>query len=113
DDADQRGVTALVLADPAPRAVGEVEAHLAQADPLLDVANRLGQRAGLLVGRAQEVKREPLRRAISDPGQLSQLGDQPLDRRGVDLRHERSPVAYMPGRPRPPRSPVTLPSLLA
>ena len=34
DDADQRLVAALVLADAAARALGEVEADLAQADPL-------------------------------------------------------------------------------
>jgi hypothetical protein len=41
DDADQRGVAALVLADPAARSLREVAADLAQADPLLDVADRL------------------------------------------------------------------------
>ena len=48
DDADHRGVAALVLADPTARALGEVAADLAQADPLLDVADRLSQRVRIL-----------------------------------------------------------------
>jgi hypothetical protein len=48
DDADQRRVAALVLADRAPRALGEVEADLAEADALLDVADRLRERVGVL-----------------------------------------------------------------
>ena len=83
DDADQRPVAALIRADPAARTVREVEAHLAQPDPLLDLGDRVGERERLLVAGAQDVKGEPLRRAAADPGQLRQLGDQPLDRRGV------------------------------
>jgi hypothetical protein len=48
DDADQRGVAALVLADRAERALGQVEADLAEADPLLDVADRLRERVRVL-----------------------------------------------------------------
>ena len=48
DDADQRRVAALVLADAAARALGEVEADLAQPDALLDLADRLGERERVL-----------------------------------------------------------------
>src|SRR5205823_3976315 len=55
DDADDRAVAALVLADAAARAVGEVEAHLAQADALLDLADRVGQGVGVAGRLAQDV----------------------------------------------------------
>ena len=70
DDADQPGVAALVLADAAARAVGQVEADLAQPDPLLDLADRLGQRAGVLVGRAQEWKASRCAVRLPIPGSL-------------------------------------------
>ena len=77
------GVAALVLADPAARPLGEVEADLAQADPLLDLADRLGQRERVLLAGAQEVERQPLGGAAADARELRQLGDQPLERRRV------------------------------
>ena len=60
----------------------EVEADLAQPDPLLDLADRVRQRAGVVIGGAQDVEGEPLRRALADAGQLRELGDEPLNRRG-------------------------------
>src|SRR5690606_38603569 len=85
DDADQPRVAPLVLADAAARLVGEVEAHLAQADALLDLPDRVGQR-GRLLGRApQDVERQALGGALPDPGQLAELGDEALDGRGVHL----------------------------
>ena len=66
DDADEPRVAALVLADPAARPVGEVEADLAEADPLLDLADRVGERVGVLGVDAQDVEREPLRGALAD-----------------------------------------------
>jgi hypothetical protein len=88
DDADEARVTPLVGADAAARAVGQVEADLAQADPRLDLLDRLRQRQRVLLGSAQQVEREPLRRAPADAGQPAQLGDQALNgwREG---RHER------------------------
>ena len=71
DDADQLGVAPLVLADPAARPVGEVEADLAQADPLLDLADRVGERERVLVVGAQDVERQPLGGAPPMPGQLA------------------------------------------
>ena len=90
DDADHARVAALVGADPAARAVGEVEADLAQADALLDLADRLGERGGVLRRRAQDVQRQALRRARADPRQLAELGDQPVDRWGVQARSARA-----------------------
>ena len=83
DDADEARVAALVLADATARRVGEVEADLAQPDALLDLADRVRERGRVLGRGAQDVKRQPLRRARADPRQLAELGDQPLDRRGV------------------------------
>jgi hypothetical protein len=82
-DADQAGVTALVGADPAARALGEVEADLAQPDLLLDLADRVGEGVGVLGVGAQDVEGQPLRGARTDARQLAELGDQPLDRRRV------------------------------
>ena len=80
DDADQRAVAARVLADLAARSLGEVEADLAEPDLLLDLADRVGERAGVGVVGAQDVEGEPLRGALADPRQLRELGDQPVDR---------------------------------
>jgi hypothetical protein len=84
DHADDLWVAPLVSADPAGRSIGQVEAGGAQANPLLDLLDRLGQREGFLVGGAQQVKGQPLGAAPADPGQLGQLGDQALDGWGVD-----------------------------
>ena len=65
DDADQALVPARVLADPTALLVGEVEAAIAQADPLLDLADRLGESRGVLRGRSQDVEGEPLGRALN------------------------------------------------
>jgi hypothetical protein len=51
------------------------------ADGLLDLADGVGQRERLLVGRAEDVEREPLRGALPDAGQARELGDQTVDRR--------------------------------
>jgi hypothetical protein len=39
------------------------------ADGLLDLADGVGQRKRLLLGRAENVEREPLRGALPDAGQ--------------------------------------------
>src|SRR5690606_11608548 len=49
DDADDRAVAPLVLADAAARADGEVEADLALADRLLHLADGVGEREDLLL----------------------------------------------------------------
>jgi hypothetical protein len=82
DDADLPRVAALVRANPAARAVGEVEADLAEADLLLDLADRVGQRVGVLGVGAQDVEGQPLGGARPDARQLAELGDQALDGRG-------------------------------
>jgi hypothetical protein len=74
-------LTALVLADPALRADRQVEADLTQADRLLDLTDGVGEREGLVLRLAQEVEREPLRGALTDPGQAAELRDQAVDGR--------------------------------
>src|SRR6202042_3635617 len=80
------GVAALVGAYPATRSVRQVKAGLAQTDPFLDLGDRARERQRLLVARAEQVEREPLSGAATDAGQLRQLGDQPLDGRGVNAQ---------------------------
>jgi hypothetical protein len=70
DHADRLAIATLVRADPAHRAVGQVEARLAQADALLDLLDRVGEREGLLVAGAQDVEGQALRAAAADPGEL-------------------------------------------
>ena len=109
DHADQRRVAALVGADRAARALGEVEADLAEADLVLDVADRVGERVGVLRRRAQHVERQPLGGAVADAGELAQLGDQALERRGEQgylcLRRAARFGAPPPGRPPAPPPP--------
>src|SRR3954447_7526940 len=89
DDADEARVAALVLADAAARLVGQVEAHLAQADALLDLADRVGQRVGVLGVAAQDVEGQALSGALADAGQLAQLGDEALDGRRIQALEAR------------------------
>jgi hypothetical protein len=79
DDADRGCLAPLVLADAAGVLGGEVEADLAMPDRGLDLADGIGQTERLLLGDAQDVEREPLRRALPDAGQASELGDEPVD----------------------------------
>ena len=66
----------------AERLLGEVEALAAEADALLDDADRLGQRERLLGRHAQQVERQPLRRALAHARQAGELRHQRVDRRG-------------------------------
>ena len=83
DDTDQLGVAALVGADPAARSVGEVEADLAQADPLLDLADRVGEGEGVLVRDPEQMEGKPLGGPSTDAGKLGELRDQTLHGRRV------------------------------
>ncbi len=83
DDADEREVTPLVQADRAAGLVGEVEADLAETHLRLHLADRVGQAERVLLICSQEVEGEALRGPLPDAGQLAELGDQPLDGRGV------------------------------
>ena len=96
-------IAPLVLADPAARTLGEVEADLAQPDPLLDLTDRVGEREGVRVVRAQDVEGEPLGGPLADPGQPGELGDESLDRPRVhDLKLASRPAPTCPGSPSPP-----------
>ena len=68
-----------VGADPAELLLGEVPALAAEADALLDVDDRGGERERLVLRHPQHVEREPLRRALAHAGQPGQLGDEVLD----------------------------------
>ena len=107
DDADEARVAALVLADAAARLVGEVEAHLAQPDALLDLADGVGQRVGVLGVAAQDVEGQALGRALPDAGQLAELGDEPLDGRRIqalEARQAQRAEVHAAGQPAEPGS---------
>src|SRR5207253_2346388 len=79
DDADHRVVAARVEADRADLLLGQVPALAAEADALLDLDDRGGERERLVLRYAQQVEREPLRGARPDPGQARQLRDEIVD----------------------------------
>ena len=81
DDAHERPVAALVLADPAARPLGQVEADLAEPDALLDLPDRGDERDCLVVLDSEQVEGQSLCRALADAREPAQLGDQALDRR--------------------------------
>ncbi len=58
---------------------GEVETDLALAHRGLHLADGVGQPERLLIGDAEDVEGQPLRGALPDPGQTSELGDEPVD----------------------------------
>jgi hypothetical protein len=66
--ADHGAVPAGVATDDAELLLGQVPALAAEADPLLNLEDRVCQRGGLLLGHAQEVEREALGRPGADPG---------------------------------------------
>ena len=51
---------------------------------ILSLTSRIASASalGVLRRRAQDVEGEALRRAVADPGQLAQLGDEALEGRG-------------------------------
>jgi len=79
DDADDALVAARVGAHGTELALGEVEAAPAEADALLDLDDRLGEREDLLARLPEDVEREALRAARSDPRQPRELLDQAVD----------------------------------
>ena len=96
DHADRGGLTALVLADAAGGLGGQVEADLAVADRLLDLADGVGQRERLLLRGAEDVEGQPLRGALTDAGQARELGDEAVDRRGEQGRSSVALRSAMP-----------------
>ena len=79
DDADRGVVAACVEADRACLFLGQVPALAAEADALLHLVERGGERGCLLRRALEDVEREPLRGALADPGQACQLRDEVLD----------------------------------
>src|SRR5207245_9243903 len=87
DDADRRPVASGVEADGAQLLLGEVAALAAEADALLHVLDRAGEREGLLLLGLEEVEREPLRRAATEAREARPLREEVLDGRARH-RHE-------------------------
>ena len=74
--------------------VGEVAADRAVRDALLDDPQGVDERVDLLPRRLQDVKREPLRAAGTDPGQALQGRDQIRQR--IGMRHQDNPGSFIP-----------------
>ena len=102
DDADRRVVAARVEADPAGLVLGQVAALAAEADALLHLHERARERERLLRRPLEDVEREPLRRALPDPGQARELRDEVLDggAEHAPLHGFRPPKPARPGRRR-------------
>ena len=81
DDADRRVVAPRVEADRARLLLGQVPALAAEADALLHLRERRGERERLLGRPLQDVEREPLRRPLPDSRQPGQLRDEVLHSR--------------------------------
>jgi len=79
DHADERVVPACVEADCADFFFGEVPALAAETHAFLHLFERRRERERFVLRPLQDVEREPLRRALTDPGQPRQLGDEVLD----------------------------------
>ena len=79
DYADRGAVAPRVEADRAQLVLGEVAALAAEADALLHLLDRAGERERLLLLRLEEMEGEPLRRAAADARQARQLRDEVLD----------------------------------
>ena len=59
--------------------LGQVPALAAEADALLDLDDRGGERERLLLRTPEDVEREPMRGALADARQPRQLRDQVVD----------------------------------
>lgn len=70
NDTDHARVATPVLADATAWLIGEVEAHLAQSNLLLDLLDRLGEPKRVLVRGTQNVESEPLRGAVANAREL-------------------------------------------
>ena len=77
DDADEPVVARRVRAEVAGIGVGDVAAHRAVGDAILDVVHGLDEPFDFLARRFQDVEREPLRALGADAGQALQLLDEP------------------------------------
>ena len=94
DDADQCVVAPLVEADAAELLLGQVPALTAEADALLHLLERRRERERLIGGPLEDVERESLRGARTDPGQARQLRDEVLDGRAEHRAIVPSRVGY-------------------
>src|SRR5438034_4295820 len=86
NDADDGAIAPGIGADGAELLLRQGPALAAEADALLDLADRVGKGEGLLVRDAEDVEREALRRARAHPGQARQLRDQIVDERAEHAR---------------------------
>jgi hypothetical protein len=83
DDADKATIAGRVGTEVARVGVGDVAAHRAVGDAVLDVAHRLDEPLDLLARRLQDVEGEPGGALRADAGQALQLLDQPGQRLGA------------------------------
>ena len=116
DDAQHRGVAAIVAAVRAELALGDVEALPAPRDALLRVDDRGREAARVDRIDAQQVERDALRRLRADAGQAGRARRSGLNRTFVERQGSPQPSSP-PRSPRPsaprssdPRSGVTAPS---
>ena len=83
DDAEHRGVAAVVPADRAGRLGRQVEAHLTQAALLAQPQDRLAELGRRALGSGEQEERQTGGRLLTDAGQPAQRLHQALHRRGT------------------------------
>src|SRR3954465_2020120 len=77
---DDRGITPGIGTDVALLGLGQVEAALTRADPLLHLAQSVCQSPGIIGPSTHDVECDPLGALRSDRGELRELGYKALDR---------------------------------
>ena len=88
--AEHGGVAPIVGAQVAQRALGDVEALLAERHAVLRLGDGAGQAERVDLLDLQQVERDPLRGLRADPRKAAELVDELLHRLGVD-RHQPAP----------------------
>jgi hypothetical protein len=91
DDQHRRSLARWAPADRARIRVGQVEADRAVPHALLHIADRIGQRNGRLLLALQDVERNPLGRAPTDPGKPPELSNQTVN--GLRVGQRRADMA--------------------
>src|SRR6266511_2003343 len=96
--ADERVVASRVPADRARLFLCEIAALVAEADPLLDVLDRGGERERFVLWALEQVERKPVGRARPDAGKARELRDQVFHSGGEHVSYSADMARSTPAR---------------